>query len=127
MMNVRTQFLRFSGVGVVGTGVHYLVLIVLVQAMKIDPVVASSIGAIAGAIVNYRLNYTFTFNSDKPHHDAMTKFFVVAGTGLLINAALMELFTGLMAWHYLIAQIVTTLLVLLCTFTGNRYWTFGRY
>ena len=59
------QFLRYAGAGAIGTALHYAMLIGLVQLARIDAVVASTAGAIAGAIVNYVLNHRFTFASDR--------------------------------------------------------------
>ena len=41
-------------------------------------VAASTLGAIAGALVNYSLNHRFTFASDKAHRQALPRFAVVA-------------------------------------------------
>ena len=118
------QFLRFSGVGVIGTAAHYLTLITLVELGSINTVVASSCGAIVGALVNYILNYHYTFRSDKRHHEAMVKFFVIAGIGFVCNGLLMALLAEYLGINYLIAQVITTGIVLLWNFIGNRLWTF---
>jgi putative flippase GtrA len=118
------QFLRFSGVGVVGTAVHYLVLIVLVSGLGLGAVPASVLGFSMGALVNYALNYHFTFRSQKAHRNAAPRFFLVAGVGLLLTAAIMELAAERIGLHYLLSQVVATGCVLLWTFSCNRWWTF---
>jgi len=118
------QFVRFAGVGVVGTGAHYATLIALVQALAVNAVLASSLGAIVGALVNYFLNYRYTFRSSKRHHEAMSKFFVIAGVGFALNGAIMALLTQLLVLHYLLSQVISTGLVLGWNFAGNRLWTF---
>jgi putative flippase GtrA len=123
-MSLFERFIRFSGVGVIGTAAHYAVLVLLVQLLSADAVVASSVGAIAGAITNYYLNYHFTFQSNKSHREAMSKFFVVALIAFLANAGLMLLFTHTLNLYYLAAQILTTVIVLLITFIGNHFWSF---
>jgi putative flippase GtrA len=79
---------------------------------------------VLSAGVNYLLNYRFTFQSNRPHGPAAAKFTVLAGTGLLINAAIMHLMTGAGA-QYLIAQVCATSVVLLFGFISNSLWTFG--
>jgi putative flippase GtrA len=77
-----------------------------------------------GALVNYRLNYSFTFRSNKRHRDVIVKFFAVAAVGLGLNTALMTLLTTSLSLHYLVSQVLTTGAVLLWNFTGNRLWSF---
>ena len=118
------QFLKFAGVGVVGTAVQYTTLFVLVQFAGIYPVAASTAGFILGALVNYHLNYIYTFDSSKSHFEAMPKFFSVAAVGLLLNGLIMEFFISFFSFPYIIAQLIATGLVLLWNFAANRMWTF---
>ena len=119
-----SQFIRFAGVGIIGTIVHYTILIFSVQLLGITPVPASVMGFVSGGIVNYYLNYRITFRSRKRHYEAFSKFFSIALVGLLFNTALMTLFVEILNWHYLVAQIITTGLVLVWNFAGNKLWTF---
>jgi putative flippase GtrA len=118
------QFIKFSGVGIVGTAVQYLTLFVLVQLGGVYPVLASTAGFVLGAFVNYYLNYIYTFRSSKSHTDAMPKFFTVATVGLFLNAMIMEFFISFFGLPYIIAQLIATALVLLWNFAANRMWTF---
>lgn len=118
------QFFAFAAVGLVGTAAHYSVLVALHELLGVDPVLASSTGFVTGGFVNYYLNYTITFRSNKRHHAALAQFFTIAGIGLGVNTALMALFVKALGAPYLPAQIVTTGLVLVWHFLGNRFWTF---
>jgi putative flippase GtrA len=120
------QFLQFAGVGIVGTIVHYTTLTFLVESIHAGPVISSGIGAVLGAITNYFLNYYYTFNSSARHHHALPKFLLIAGIGLILNTAVMGLCTGILMFHYLVAQLLATALVLLWTFSANRIWTFRQ-
>jgi putative flippase GtrA len=120
------KLIKFSAVGAVGTLAHYAVLVSLVQLLSVNVLVASSIGAIAGALVNYSLNYKWTFNSNRRHSEAMVKFFTVATVGFVMNGLFMGLFTKVLVFHYLIAQVMTTGIVLFWNFLANHYWTFGE-
>lgn len=118
------KLIKFSAVGALGTLAHYSVLVFLVQLLSVNVLVASSTGAIVGALVNYFLNYKWTFNSNKRHSEAMAKFFAVAGVGFVMNGLFMALFTEALFMHYLIAQVMTTGIVLFWNFLANHYWTF---
>ena len=118
------QFIRFAGVGAAATAVHYLTLIILVEIAMANALLASAAGYTVGAFVNYILNYHYTFGSDKPHREAMTKFFAVALVGLGLNSLIMALMTKGLELHYFVGQVIATGLVLLFNFAGNRWWTF---
>lgn len=88
------RFLSFLGVGVIATSVQYLILIASVQGLHADPVVASTVGFVIAATVNYILNRRYTFGSSKPHLEAAPKFFVVAaGCVLLWNYSINAVWT----------------------------------
>jgi putative flippase GtrA len=117
-------FVRYVGAGAVGTAVHYVVLITLVQLAGASAVLASTMGAIVGALVNYFLNHRFTFFSRRAHRRALPRFFAVAGAGVLLNAAVMAAMLAVSPLHYLIAQVVATGVVLFAGFLANSKWTF---
>ena len=118
------QFINFTGVGFVSAIGHYGLLIALVQLAGIAAVPASAAGALLGAWINYTLNYHFTFRSSKRHREAALKFAAVATVGLVLNTLFMWVGVDLIGAHYLLAQVVTTGLVLIWSFAGNRFWTF---
>lgn len=118
------QFVKFTGVGGVSAIGHYGTLIGLVDGCGVAAVPASALGALIGALINYSLNHRFTFRSTQRHRDTVLKFAVVAGVGLLLNTLFMWTAVDLLALHYLLGQVVTTVLVMFWSFLGNRYWTF---
>jgi putative flippase GtrA len=120
------RLVRFAAVGAAATGVQYTLLILLVRCADMGAPLASSLGFLASAAANYLLNYRYTFRSRHPHGPAVLKFAALASMGLLLNAGLMRLLTE-SGWHYLIAQVVATAVVLAWNFLGNSLWTFGRH
>ncbi len=119
-----SRFVRFVLVGGIATAIQYALLVLLVRGFGIAPTPASSVGFALSAVVNYLLNYRYTFRSHRPHVPAMAKFGLLAAVGLLINAAIMYLMVAAGA-HYLIAQVCATGVVLFWNFIGNSFWTFG--
>jgi putative flippase GtrA len=118
------QFLRYAGAGVAGTAMQYAVLIVLVQLAGLGAVAASTLGAVAGALVNYRLNHQLTFASDKTHGHALPRFALVAVAGIALNAIVLAAMLAFVTPHYLVAQVAATGAVLVAGFLANRTWTF---
>ena len=118
------QFVRYAGAGVIGTAAHYVVLVALVQGARAGVVTASTAGAIAGAGINYALNHRFTFASRESHARALPRFAAVAAAGILLNALVLAAVLALAGPHYLVAQVVATLAVLVAGYLANRAWTF---
>jgi putative flippase GtrA len=118
------QFIRYAGAGAVGTAVQYALLVVLVHAADVGAVAASTLGAIAGALVNYGINHQFTFASDRAHGHALPRFALVAVAGIALNAIVLAVMLAFVTPHYLVAQVVATGAVLVAGFILNRAWTF---
>lgn len=125
-MKTSQQFLIFASIGAIGTVAHYATLILLVQIAHTDPVLATTIGFAVGALINYILNYRITFNSDKRHREALTKFLSVAVLGAITNGLIMSLGINIFDIHYLVIQLIATCIVLTLNFTANKYWTFAE-
>lgn len=122
-MRLGQRFLRFAGVGALGTALHYLVLIALVSGLACAPAGAAMAGAIAGALANYGLNYRFTFASDRRHREALPRFLAMAGVGVAINGAVVAALTGF-GMNYLLAQAAATVAVLGLNFFWSCQWIF---
>jgi putative flippase GtrA len=125
MTAMARRFLLFAGVGALGTAVHYLVLAVLVEVADVDPRLATAFGFAAGAIVNYALNYRFTFVSSRSHLETAPRFFAIAVIGGVLNVFLVHLGTQVLAMHYFVSQILSTGIVLVFNFAANSAWTFA--
>jgi len=120
------SLVRYTMVGAVGTLVHYLVLLALVERGGAPPTLATTLGFAIGAVVNYFLNLRFTFQSTRPHREALPRFLGVAAGGMLLNSGIVALGADLLRLHYMIPQVCATGAVVICTFCANRVWTFQR-
>jgi len=118
-------FVRYAGAGGVGTAVHYATLAIVVEAFGVSPAAATAVGAVAGAGVNYLLNYHLTFASKASHARTLPRFAAVAAVSAALNAAGMWYLTRRWHVHYLAAQLACTLVVLVLGYVANRAWTFG--
>lgn len=123
--HVGRRFITYALVGAIGTAGHYATLIALTEAAGWPPVWASTCGFAVGALINYYANYRYTFTSKRPHSAAAPRFFLVAAVGAIVNSAVMAFAIGTLGFHYLVAQVVATLLVLAATFLVNMLWTFA--
>ncbi len=112
-------------IGAVGTGGHFITLILLVEFVSLAAVWATTVGFVVGAVINYFLNYYLTFKSDKAHRDAMLKFFTVALLGAGTNMLIVFVGVDVMMLHYLLVQLVASFIVLMWNFSVNKLWTFA--
>ena len=121
---------HFLLVGCIATVIQYAILICVTRACAAPPVLASAIGFVVSAIANYMGNYYYTFGSNERHELAVAKFAILAALGLALNSVLMH-FLVAAGLYYLLAQLVTTIVVLAWNFTGHSLWTYrdgsGRY
>ena len=119
------QLMAFGGAGIAAAIVHYGLLIGLVQSGTLSPVPATLCGYVAGGGVSYALNRRHTYRSDRPHQEAAWRFAVVACIGFLITFAVMSVLVDRLTLPYLPAQLLTTGLVLVWSFSAHKWWTFG--
>ncbi|MFO1147904.1 MAG: GtrA family protein [Alsobacter sp.] len=119
------QFSAFAGVGVLAAVVHYGTLVGLVEGAGLAPVGATLVGYVLGGVVSYVLNRRYAFRSDRPHREATWRFALVAFVGFVLTGLFMALFNGTLGIPYLVAQVMTTGVVLIWSFVANRLWTFS--
>lgn len=103
-------FIKYSFVGACGTLAHYIWLISFSNLYTgINPAYFAFSGAFIGAVVNYGLNYRFTFLSAKKHVLAFPQFVALAGFSMLASSIIVRTAVGL-DLHYLIGQLCATAL-----------------
>ena len=125
MAQLFRQFSSFAGVGLIATGVHYAVLIGLVELARMPAPPAALAGSILGAVVSYALNRRHTFHSDQPHRRAGARFALVALGAAALTYVFMSLFVNVAGAPYIPAQVATTGVVVIWTFLAHRLWTFA--
>jgi putative flippase GtrA len=125
LADLSRQLLAFTGVGVVAAIVHYGLLAGLVELAAWRAVPATLVGYIGGGVVSYWLNRSMTYQSNRPHEEAGWRFAVVAAVGFGLTYFCMNLLHGSFGIHYMLAQVLTTGVVLVWSFVAHKVWTFG--
>lgn len=118
------QFFSYFGISAAALVVHYGILVIAVRGFGLGAVAGSAAGFAFGGVVSYALNHRFTFRSTRRHRTAFPTFFAVVGLGLVFNSLLMALFAEIIGLHYLLAQVMTTGLLLFWHFFAHQRWTF---
>ena len=120
------QFFWFIVAGSVATAVHYVVLVALVELLAFSAAPSAAVGTLCGAAVSYLLNRLMAFSeSSAGHTQALLRFVAIALLGAFLNGGLVWLGLHTLGWHYLLAQLLATLLVMGLTFQLHRIWTFA--
>ncbi len=117
------RFALYTAVGALATAVHYLVLVVAVEAAGGPAYLGAGAGAIIGAQVAYFGNRRYTFAHRGPLGPSWLKFQGAAIVGAVLGMTIVAV--GVRAGlHYLVAQVLATAITLLLTFAINRRWSF---
>ena len=117
------SFLRYGLVGGIATAVHYLVLVLCVEALHWPAFIGSGVGAVVGAQVAFFGNRHFTFGHRGPLGPAWARFQGTALLGAVVGMAVVAAVVQA-GGHYLLGQVLATLTSLVLTFAVNRVWTF---
>lgn len=118
------RFPRFFLVGGVSTAVQYAILIGFVEGLKTSPTTGSSIGFLASAALNYRINYTYTFSSSAPHRLAIPRFVATASVGLILNSTVVHALVEVLSVQYILSQMVATVVALSWNYFVHQAWSF---
>ena len=137
-------FIRYTISGGLATAVHFCVLIFLIEYQLTTPLQASMMGAGCGFLVNYHIQFHWTFKVSGPHKRFFIRYLIVSAIMFGLNAGIFwlatrpELFVLLQSIPYpkqipipqpkniayWYAQVIATGIVFLCNFLINRYYTF---
>ena len=123
-MSFPAQLSRFAVVGAVATVFQYVLMAVLINHLGMPVLLASTCSYALSALLNYALNRCLVFHSQTRHTHALPRFAATVCVGLLLNATLMYAALNVLALHWLAAQVLVTLLVMVSNFLFSKYWVF---
>lgn len=117
--------LRYLFVGGSCAVADLAILYLLVDFLHVWYLAASIISFILVGLIGYGGQKYFTFkNESKNHKKQLFTFFVIVGIGLLINSFSMFFFVSFVGLWYILASIVTKLIVLVWNYAANKHITF---
>ena len=116
----------YIGAGGIATASHYATMIGLVQLFDVVPLAATATGFIVGAVVKYVLNHKVVFLTDARHDAALPRFAAMLAVMFALNAACFAALQQGVGLHYIVAQVLTTLLLIPPGYLMSRLWVFRR-
>ena len=123
LATAREQVLRFAAVGVVGTAIHYGVLIAMVELVGTGPVVGTCAGFMVAAFFAFLLNSRYTFKAKIDLRAGLLKNYSSLAVGLGINMGTVALLTWLKV-PYIAAQAAATVLAFIWNFLASKFFVF---
>ncbi len=110
---------------VTATGSDFALVVVLVSGAKFQPATATALGCVLGAVVNYSMNRTWTFQTSGSVRLEAIRYALVSGSSLLLNASGVQLLWKA-GTDYRVAWWLTRIVVFLgWNYPLHRYYVFN--
>ncbi|WP_270848652.1 GtrA family protein [Candidatus Collinsella stercoripullorum] len=121
------QFSKFAVVGITSLAVDYILLLVLVELLHVDFLIATSASFLASVVVNYFLSmrYVFSRRDDLSRKREFTIFAVLSAVGLGLNDLFMFVGVAVLSIGYQVMKLISTFLVTWYNFFSRRRFLDG--
>jgi putative flippase GtrA len=121
------EFLRFFIVGILTAIIDFSILFLLTDFLKINYLISNAIAFCLGLMFNYILNvlWVFKIRTIKSKSLEFIFFALIAIASLLINEAIIWIFTAKLSFHYMISKIFSTGAVFLFSFFARKRFLFS--
>ena len=126
MAEDRRTVLRFGLVGLLATGIHVAVFLLLADGAGLDPTLATALAFLVATAVSYLANHSWTFGLRGGHRGRFGRYLVVALAGAGLNMAIMRAATAGLGWSKEAGLAAVLAVVPACSYLANRYWSFRR-
>ncbi|HHL18405.1 MAG TPA: GtrA family protein [Thiothrix sp.] len=111
--------------GSIAVSTRLVFLAVMVEIMHMPEIVASNLSFCVSVSINYLLQHRFVYKCEGKHSKHASRFIMVALTGLLINYIVFSYLLTVIDF-YLLAQLITIILVFAFNFIVNTTFTFRK-
>ena len=121
------QFGKFAAVGITSLAVDYILLLVLVELLHVDFLIATSASFLASVVVNYFLSMRFVFSrrDDLSRKREFTIFAVLSAVGLGLNDLFMFVGVAVLSIGYQVMKLISTFMVTWYNFFSRRRFLDG--
>jgi putative flippase GtrA len=115
---------RFIVVGALSVGIYVGGVALLHRVVGMGPEVANVIAYLAGTLLNYFLNFYWSFQSNRSHQAAVWRFILVQAFGVVLNTLYVWAMLRFVAMPVEIVAISFTVIWPFFSFFALRYWAF---
>lgn len=126
------QYTKFGIVGALSSVVHVSIFIALIELFSIWELYANFFAFLVAVTVSYTGNIMWTFsnalptNSKVDHRGFIIRFLITALFGLIINSAIVYIFSDILEMEYYFSAMLMLTITPLLVFILNKIWVF-RY
>lgn len=115
---------RYLVAGGTAALLHFIVLISLVELADVDATIASMTGFCVATLLNYTLQFHWTFELSGPHGRIFTRYVLITFTMLGVNTIIFWVLYAKLSVLYVVAQVIATGVVTILNFLINKHYTF---
>ena len=120
----KKQLLIFVFVGFINTIVDFSIYMLFKEFLHVYFLVSKIFSFIIASMCSFLLNKKYTFQSNSKTTKEISRFYIIACLGLLINASGMKLFYGVLMIDNIVSFLLATGLAIIFSFSFNKYWVF---
>lgn len=122
------ELFRFAFTGGVCFVVEFLCLTLMVELLRVPVLIATAIAFLISVAVNYVLCVKWVFTGAQDGGAAVrTAFLITSGMGFGLNELFMWLLNIVLGVHYMIAKVISTLLVMIWNYFTKRLVLKGKH
>lgn len=118
------QLFRFGIVGGLATLVNSAVFVLLVDKLKLAPLLGNFLAFLAASFVSYFGHSWWTFKHTKHSHEKLMKFLLTSLINLGLNSLFVWILMHLLHQSAYIATLPMIFITPLITFAISKYWVF---
>jgi len=120
----RLRIIRYLASGGIACIANFATLALLVEIFKVHPSIGSWTGFITGAVINYILQYYWTFQSSGDHLIVFSKFALAVTATSFLNTGIFWISYHLFGVWYILSQMIALICVVPINFQINKRFTF---
>ncbi len=118
-------FVKYCIVGTSVTAVDFLVFSLAFYGLRLGSIPSKLVAFCCAVVVSYIFNRIWTFRSQEGRiPQQFSRFSAVSIVGATFSGGLIYLLIDVLAIHPLLANAITSCVVLTWNFLANKYWTF---
>lgn len=122
-----SRFILFCVVGATSSMIDMAGLYAGVDILHLNLYLAATLSFALASVNGYYLNQRLTFkSSERATLRQYLQFLLISVVGLGLTIFLLHAFTAYAGLHYLIAKIITIILVVFWNYFANVFWTFRK-
>jgi len=103
---------------------YFVGMLLLVEVFAVNAIYAASGMYLLVVLFNYVMHYYWSFEATTSHGQTSLRYLVMNGIAFVLNTSILYIGIDWLQWHYLIAQAVGVVVIVLWNFVMSRQWVY---